>query len=79
MFDSADVVEAMRLMQQTGHVGKILIRPHGSDRRLNSRSVSEFKVNATRGRSRQGHSWTTLIILMSRQPIILSSGCGPGS
>jgi phthiocerol/phenolphthiocerol synthesis type-I polyketide synthase C len=31
VFESAEVVEAMRLMQQSGHIGKILVRPPDVD------------------------------------------------
>ena len=48
VFDSADIVEAMRLMQQSGHVGRILVRPPPSQCAPKALRRSEFQVDATR-------------------------------
>lgn len=48
VFDSADIVEAMRLMQQSGHVGRILVRPPPSECAPKALRRSEFQVDATR-------------------------------
>ena len=49
VFGHDEVVEAMRLMQQSGHVGKILIRPpSGALARRPERPLHSFTVNSER-------------------------------
>jgi acyl transferase domain-containing protein/NADPH:quinone reductase-like Zn-dependent oxidoreductase/acyl carrier protein len=47
VFESTEVVEAMRLMQQSGHIGKILVRPPTADAASIQKRV-DFKVDPTR-------------------------------
>jgi phthiocerol/phenolphthiocerol synthesis type-I polyketide synthase C len=48
VFESADVVEAMRLMQQSGHIGKILVRPPPAVSSPNTPKRHEFRVDPAR-------------------------------
>jgi phthiocerol/phenolphthiocerol synthesis type-I polyketide synthase C len=48
VFDHADIVEAMRLMQQSGHVGKVLVRPPPPERAPNPSGHVDFKVDPDR-------------------------------
>ncbi len=48
VFESADIVEAIRLMQQSGHVGKILVRPPPQDWAPGTLRRKEFKVDPAR-------------------------------
>jgi len=48
VFESADVVEAMRLMQQSGHIGKILVRPPPAGSSPDTPKRREFKVDPAR-------------------------------
>ncbi len=48
VFESADIVEAMRLMQQSGHVGRILVRPPQAGCAPKALRRTEFQLDATR-------------------------------
>jgi NADPH:quinone reductase-like Zn-dependent oxidoreductase/short-subunit dehydrogenase/acyl carrier protein len=48
VFESADVVEAMRLMQQSGHIGKILVRPPPAGSSPDTPKRHEFRVDPAR-------------------------------
>ena len=77
VFESADIVEAMRLMQQSGHVGRILVRPPPFGcapkalRRTNSNSTPRARISfpaasaALASRRRDGSSSEALAISFS--------------
>ena len=44
LFEHDEIVDAMRLMQQSGHIGKILVRPPGASSVTNVRKRGRFKV-----------------------------------
>jgi NADPH:quinone reductase-like Zn-dependent oxidoreductase/NAD(P)-dependent dehydrogenase (short-subunit alcohol dehydrogenase family) len=47
VFEGEDVIEAMRLMQQSGHIGKILVRPPSPTAKA-LKKRRDFKVDANR-------------------------------